>query len=138
MILFRIALSLSDHEEGSSKKSCEKRECFSTFSPILLVLMAPRARSVLQDIEVGSFLVAEVPLVAVAGPTVASGLPHVRPEGRSPQDRFVPGWGVVPNPCNTEHTKSVNSRRAELVGWEAALLSTRVASFSLQKSRLLQ
>jgi len=95
MILFKIALSLSDHEKGSSKKSCEKRECFSTFSPILLVLMAPRARSVLQDIEVGSFLVAEVPLVAVAGPTVAPGLPHVRPEGRSPQDRFVPGRGVV-------------------------------------------
>ena len=45
-------------------------------------------------------------------------------------------WFTHPNPCNTEHTK--NSGTKELEEECAALLSTSVASFSLQKSRLLQ
>jgi len=130
-------VSLSDEKEGSNK-SCEKREFLATFSSILLLtLVAPRARSIFENIEVRSFLVAQVPLVAIAGATVASGFPHVKTKSGSSQDRPPPGWGVVPNPCNREHTQSVNSRTVEEIV-EDALLSTRVASFSLQKSRLLQ
>ena len=44
-------------------------------------------------------------------------------------------WFTHPNPCNTEHTKNSGTKELEE---GAALLSTSVASFSLQKSRLLQ
>jgi len=87
------------------------------FPPILLlILVAARARTVFEDAEVGSFLVAQVALVAITGAAVASRLSHVKTKGWTPQHRLPPGWGVVPNPCNKEHTKSVNSRPAELVG----------------------
>ena len=88
-------VSFSDHKEGSNK-SCEKRDFSATFSPILLlVLVAPRARSVFKDIEVRSFLVAQVPLVAIAGAAVAPRFPHVKTKGRASQDRPPPGRGVV-------------------------------------------
>ena len=88
-------MSLSDQKEGSNK-SCEKREFLATFSSILLlILVAPRARSIFENIEVRSFLVAQVPLVAIAGATVASGFPHVKTKSGSSQDRPPPGWGVV-------------------------------------------
>ena len=87
-------MSLSDQEEGSKKRRKEK-DLVPTFSPILLVLVATGAGSVIQDVEVGSSLVAQVLLVAIAGPTVASGLSHVKPGSWSPHSCFPPGWGVV-------------------------------------------
>jgi len=93
-------LSLSDQEEKSKKRRQEEKDIFPTFSPILLVLVATGAGSVIQDVEVGSSLVAEVLLVAIAGPTVTSGLSHVKTGSWSPHSCFPPGWGVVPNPCN--------------------------------------
>ena len=58
---------LLGHYEGS-QKHCKKRDFLQFCSGILfLVLVATRAGAVVEDVEVGSLLVAQVTLVAVAG-----------------------------------------------------------------------
>ena len=60
-------MSLLGHYEGG-QKHCKKREFLQFCSGILfLVLVATRAGAVVEDVEVGSLLVAQVPLVAVTG-----------------------------------------------------------------------
>ena len=57
--------------------------------------MASRARSVLEDVEVRRLLVAQVPLVAVAGAAVAAGLAHVKTQSGTHHLRLPPGGRVV-------------------------------------------
>ena len=57
--------------------------------------MASWAGPVLKDVEVRRLLVAQVPLVAVAGATVAPGLAHVQTQGRAHHLRLPPGGCVV-------------------------------------------
>ena len=60
-------MSLLGHYEGG-QKNCKKRDFLQFCSGILfLVLVATRAAAVVEDVEVGSLLVAQVTLVAVAG-----------------------------------------------------------------------
>ena len=61
-------MSLLGHYEGS-QKHCKKRDFLQLCACgiLFLVLVATRAGAVVEDVEVGSLLVAQVPLVAVAG-----------------------------------------------------------------------
>ena len=57
--------------------------------------MASGAGPVLKDVEVRWLLVAQVPLVAVAGAPVAPGLAHVKTQSGAHHLRLPPGGRVV-------------------------------------------